>query len=126
MLEHIVKANEGVDAILNAYHITLNELKKYNSHITDFSNLIGGIKLMIPVVNQEISQILDSTEGFVMEYYPKISDEIIPLLNRRPIVEKEKEENEKRIDAINDYKNSSSRIAYPGITPPKVPYKGRI
>lgn len=130
MLEHVVKANESVDSILSGYHITLDELKRYNSHITDFSHLIGGVKLMIPIISQEVNQILDRTEGFVMDYYPKISEEIIPLLNNKKIDVFEKKEpvfEEKKANKIEEnLRVEKSRMAYPGIMPPKAPYKGRI
>lgn len=128
MIEHIVKQNERINDILNNYHLTFEDIKKNNSHITDFNNLIGGTKLMIPLMKEEVEQILDKTEVFVKKYYPKLTDDIIPstyldeketnnLVENKPIIKEEvKEVNEKK-------ENITRGIPYPGILPPKAPYR---
>lgn len=127
LIEHIVKYNERVEDILNSYHIELDELISHNSHITDFNRLISGSKLMIPIISREVEQILDKTEGFVMDYYPKISEEIIPTiedeskLNEATLAHEE----EKKNPIISNRNSIESKHAYPGILPPKRPYKGR-
>ena len=134
MLEHIVKQNEKITDILNNYHLTLEEVKKYNTHITDFNNLIGGTKLMIPLIKQEINQILDKTEVFVKNYYPKITEEIIPKLEENQMVEaSNRKDNLEPIDNDNvsflsEEKKEEVNITkkgkpYPGILPPKGPYR---
>lgn len=128
MIEHIVKQNENINDILMMYHVNFEELKHYNSHITDFKNLHSGIKLLIPLISEEVEQILEKTEGFVMDYYPKIDKDIIPLLNE----EKKEETLEKKenIEPIRKEKQeplaNENLVAYPGIIPPKRPYKGRL
>ena len=128
MIEHIVKQNERINDILNNYHLTFEDIKKYNSHITDFNNLIGGTKLMIPLIKQEVEQILDKTEVFVKKYYPKLIDDIIPSTyldeneandeaEDKPIIKEEvREEVQKK-------ENIARGIPYPGILPPKAPYR---
>ena len=123
MIEHIVKYNEKIDDIINMYHISLEELIEYNSHITDFKNLISGSKLLIPLINKEVEQILEKTECFVMEYYPKISEDIIPSMEEK-IIEK-KEEKVVINKENNEVRENINKRAYPGIIPPKNPYKGR-
>lgn len=128
MLEHIVKYNEKVDDIINIYHITIDELKYHNTHITDFNNLQSGVKLLIPLISQEVEQVLKKTEGFVMEYYPKITEDIIPSMSsieEEQVLEKGdnmpiKENIDKQV------LSSNLKSAYPGILPPNKPYKGRL
>lgn len=130
MIEHIVKNNEQVNDILNMYHISIEELMEHNSHITDFNHLISGTKLMIPLVSEEVEQILEKTEGFVMDYYPKITEDIIPSLDKKFETVKEKPLEKKdevslKNETIRNSPENNSRTPYPGIVPPKNPYKGR-
>ncbi|MDE5856056.1 MAG: LysM domain-containing protein [Anaeroplasmataceae bacterium] len=74
MLEHIVKNGETIHDILNMYHIELEELKGLNLHITDFYNLASGMKIKVPLIHNEIEQILENTESFVQKYYPKVNE----------------------------------------------------
>lgn len=138
MIEHIVKNNEDVSDILNMYHIDLSTLKEYNSHITDFKNLLSGTKLMIPLIHQEIEQILDKTEAFVMDYYPQITEDIIPSMQeekKEAIVGKREETMDEAPPVLQDSSKPKQeevraeekpirKIAYPGVLPPKKPYKG--
>lgn len=127
MIEHIVKQNEGINDILNMYHVNFEELKYYNSHITDFKNLHSGIKLLIPLISEEVEQILEKTEGFVMDYYPKISEEIIPTIEEKkePVLEKREAIEDLKVGNIKPLENEKL-TAYPGIIPPRRPYKGRL
>lgn len=130
LIEHIVKYNERVDDILNNYHIELDELVRHNTHITDFNRLLSGSKLMIPIISKEVEQVLDKTEGFVMDYYPKISDDIIPSMEEKKLEEintqEMKEDNIRKETIINNQERLRGKCAYPGILPPKRPYKGRF
>lgn len=74
MLEHIVKNGETIHDILNMYHLELKEIQGVNLHITDFYNIQTGMKIKIPLINNEIEQILDNTESFVQKYYPKVNE----------------------------------------------------
>lgn len=129
MIEHIVKQNERITDILNNYHLTFEDIKKHNTHITDFNNLIGGTKLLIPLMKQEVVQILDKTEVFVKKYYPKITEDIIPYT-----YETKEEVNENLLDSDSIVKESTNLrneqsnnvikgVPYPGILPPKAPYR---
>ncbi|MGM9969768.1 MAG: LysM peptidoglycan-binding domain-containing protein [Anaeroplasma sp.] len=133
MLVHIVKNNENIDDIINTYNVTLADLKKSNNHITDFNNLVGGTKLRIPMISEEIEQILETTESFISDYYSKISDEILNDFEQRNKVLSENTKKEIEVNNIETKEdisrktiiNSDNRIAYPGIVPPKKPYNGR-
>ena len=46
---HIVKESDSIESILVKYNMSLDELKEYN----DFTNLSLGMKLIIPIVNEE-------------------------------------------------------------------------
>lgn len=123
MIIHIVKNNETIDDIINAYHVSIDEIRINNSHVTDFRNLVGGIKLRIPIITEETEQILSKTEGFIASYYNMISDEIADL--EEILIEKKEEkiDNNDKILKRND--DNFIKKAYPGIIPPKMPYKGR-
>lgn len=107
MLEHIVKNGEKIDDIKQIYKVNIDEIKLANLHITDFKNIVPGTKIKIPLLNFEVEQILDKTESFVMNYYPKISKEIIEV----------KEDN-KEFEVPKNKEIPKGR-AYPGILPPK-------
>ncbi|MDE7100928.1 MAG: LysM peptidoglycan-binding domain-containing protein [Anaeroplasmataceae bacterium] len=118
MLEHIVKNGETIEEILNMYHIELNELKNSNLHLTDFSNLASGMKIRIPLITAEVEQILDNTESFVQRYYPKMVDfeeepKVEPVEEPKVLIEEKPKVEEPQL----------TRRAYPGILPPKNPYK---
>ena len=74
MIEHIVKNGETIHDILNMYHLELKEIQGVNLHITDLYNIQTGMKIKIPLINNEIEQILDNTESFVQKYYPKVNE----------------------------------------------------
>lgn len=117
MILHIVKNNERISGILEAYGLTFEEIYEYNRHITDFNNLICGTKLWIPLLSEEISDILDNSEGFVDNKISKLKDIEIT---------EEKSSNEAQEKNIIKPKNDE-RIklkAYPGILPPKSLYEG--
>lgn len=46
---HIVKESDSLESILTKYKMSLDELKEYN----EFNNLSLGMKLIIPVINEE-------------------------------------------------------------------------
>lgn len=72
MIIHIVRNNESVSDILDIYHLSFDDLKSNNLHITNFKKIIPGTKLKIPFLGEEIKQILESSESFVEDYYPVV------------------------------------------------------
>ena len=42
---HIVRVNEKIERIANLYNLTVDEIKKINTHIRDWNNLLPGTKL---------------------------------------------------------------------------------
>ena len=108
LLEHIVKNEEKLEDILALYKLTYDELVSYNLHITDFKNLFCGMKIKIPLISNEIEQILENTESFVKEYYPKVID----------VVEEQVEELPPKINIQEETKYRGK--PYPGIVPPKI------
>lgn len=111
MLEHIVKNGESIYDILNMYHLDIETLKGYNLHITDLYNLASGIKIKIPLISNEIEQILENTESFVQKYYPIVED----YTNN---FKEENKENIKSNETVNE-RPLTKGIPYPGIIPPK-------
>lgn len=95
MIIHIVKNNESVAHILELYRLSMEELKSYNSHITDFNNLICGMKIKIPLLSEEVEQVLQFSEGFITPYYDKIREvDVEQVRNDSDIeVSSKKEEN---------------------------------
>ncbi|MCI5583516.1 MAG: hypothetical protein MR357_07365 [Anaeroplasma sp.] len=127
MIDHIVKNNETADEILEMYHLSLDELIEFNPHITDFKNLKSGSILHIPMISREVEQILDKTESFIMDYYPKISEEVLNIKEIESIGSKViKDELEKEKNVVEERENiiQHKAIAYPGILPPKNGYNG--
>ncbi len=125
MLEHIVKNGESIHDILNMYHLELDEIKGVNLHITDFYNIQTGMKIKIPLINNEIEQILENTESFVQKYYPKVNE----LYEEKPMVHEIHEERPKVEERSSEMKQESIKEApiinspkgkpYPGILPPR-------
>lgn len=120
MLEHIVKNRETLEDILNMYHLGVEELKNANLHITDFNHLASGMKIKIPLLTEEVEQVLESTESFVKRYYPKM-EEIEKVVLEKPVEETPKVVEEKPMTPPPAVE--LNRRAYPGILPPKNPYK---
>ena len=104
MLEHIVKNEEKLEDILALYKISYEEIISYNLHITDFKNLICGMKIKVPLISNEVEQILENTESFVKDYYPEIIDIV--------------EEKENVLEEVKEVKQVRGK-PYPGIIPPK-------
>ena len=52
------------------YHLELKEIQGVNLHITDLYNIQTGMKIKIPLINNEIEQILDNTESFRTKILP--------------------------------------------------------
>lgn len=113
MILHIVKNNERISEILDMYGLTFKEIFEYNRHITDFNNLICGTKLWIPLLSEEISEILDNSEGFVDNKISNLKD----TLENKPFEEEKNVVKPKIEDRI-------KLKAYPGILPPKSLYEG--
>lgn len=144
MLEHIVKNGETIHDILNMYHIELKELIGVNLHITDFYNLASGMKIKIPLIHNEIEQILENTESFVQKYYPKVNAlyEEKPQIKERETTQVEEPQVQKReleetvetptsaLKEVTPPMEETPKIVeikpkgrpYPGILPPKNRY----
>lgn len=132
MLEHIIKNGETISEILAMYHLEYEELIHANLHITDFENLQTGVKIKIPLLNNEVEQILENTEGFVMDYYPEVEENIkqkftkpesvkpreqeVPVEESMIPTEKKEIPTRTRVEAP---KTVPRGRAYPGILPPK-------
>ena len=129
MIEHIVRMNERIENILDIYQISLEEMKNNNSHITDFNNLKCGMKLLIPYLSKNVEQILESTEGFVQKYYPKISEvleesnEVVKIDNVNTEIKDQSVKEERKLNVL---ANDNNLKRYIGTTPPTKPYKGNI
>lgn len=124
MLEHIVKNGESIYDILNMYHIELEELRATNLHITDFYNLASGMKIKVPLLHNEIEQILENTESFVQKYYPKVHDLYETEKEQTPIIEQRIEEVHPVVEEpVSPLPKTVKGRPYPGIVPPSYPYK---
>lgn len=69
---HIVGQKENIRKIAFLYDLEIDEIKKENRHIRDWSNLVPGIKLKIPVISESVNQTINEFEPFIEEYYPKL------------------------------------------------------
>ena len=77
MLEHIIKNGERIENIVDIYKVSIEELKLANMHISDLKNVVPGMKIKVPLISEEIEQILDKTESFVMNYYPLVTKGVL-------------------------------------------------
>ena len=75
MLNHIVRVNENVERISQIYNLSVEEIKKINTHIRDWNNLIPGTKIRLPEISEQINNEIDNVEPFIEEYYPRIKEE---------------------------------------------------
>ncbi len=82
MILHIIKENERLSDILDYYNVEYEDIKVNNLHITDFKNLRAGMRLKIPILSSNISQILDKTEPLVKDYYQELVDREIKDQNK--------------------------------------------
>ncbi|MCL2521839.1 MAG: hypothetical protein FWE36_03155 [Erysipelotrichales bacterium] len=89
MIIHVVKPNEKLGDILFNYKCERNELISINMHITNWEKLIAGTKLRIPMVTNEVVEILEETEPFVEDYYLHNIAQKIP---NEEVVNEEKEQ----------------------------------
>ena len=118
---------------MDIYHVSFDEIRDYNPHISSFNDLPFGMKLRIPVLSHEVNQVLDSSEILVESFYDSIEKKIEFEENNN-----KKEENNKKNFSKNDNENESnvpnfkennnvflSNRCYPGILPPKNKYCGR-
>lgn len=71
MFIHIVHQNENIHLIADRYRVSVNDIMAINRHITDFNHLTVGMKIKIPLLNDEVLDILEETEPFVEDYYQK-------------------------------------------------------
>lgn len=134
MLLHIVKNGEVVEQILQMYHLEFEELQHANLHISNLRNIQPGMKIKIPLLNEEVEQILEKTETFVQSYYPKIEQTISevpePIETKKTLNVVEKQENLEEVEQEKANVRTESPqdktqippqrgIPYPGILPPK-------
>lgn len=121
MINHIVKNGENIDDILKMYNVTLEEVRECNLHLSNLENIMSGAILRIPLINQEIEQILDNTESFVKKYYPKVEE--IVSENQKKEAENIQSIPTNEQTKIQPTSKELNRRAYPGIIPPNVPYR---
>ena len=114
MLEHIVKNGERIEQITELYGMKFDTIKSYNLHITDFNNLVCGMKIKIPLISEEIEQILENTESFVNGYYPKIID----IIDDNLLENKGENFVDNKPVEIKNERSELKGIPYPGIIPP--------
>ncbi|MCM1131370.1 MAG: LysM peptidoglycan-binding domain-containing protein [Roseburia sp.] len=127
MLEHIVKNGETIHDILNMYHIELKELTGVNLHITDFYNLASGMKIKIPLLHNEIEQILENTESFVQKYYPKVNEfyeEKTQIQEKESLKVEELKEEKRNLAEAKEAQESLSKETIPLIE--KIPKKVEV
>lgn len=132
-----------IDGILSLYHITIEEFKLYNTHLTNYRNLLPGTKLKIPFLSLENEQILKKTESFISDYYPvieELSETEMKNEVKEVFLEKEVESEVKEVEKIVEQSKSEIKpeikpevkpqvikvYPYPGIMPIYSRYSGHI
>lgn len=76
MIIHIVKDNQNLKTISNNYNVSKNDIISNNKHISDWQNLKLGMKIKIPLLNEEVNNELEESEPFIEDYYLKKEDVI--------------------------------------------------
>lgn len=109
MIIHIVRNNETVNEILDNYHLTINDLRTNNQHVTDFKNIQSGTKLKIPFLSEENKQILKTSEPFIQDYYPTVEK-----YGFEP-KEENKIEEVKKVEEVNKIEDVAPKPSTPGI-----------
>lgn len=117
MIIHIIRQGENVLKIIDHYGLTKSELVSENRHITDWQHLKPGTKIKIPVVNNNTIEILEETEPFIEEYYPKI-DEEAEVIKEQAIKEHQIYKEQEEVKPI-----FSEEIKPDSIDKPKIPKK---
>lgn len=96
---HIVRSGETLEQILFIYELTKDELFENNKHIRNWSKLIPGTKLKIPVITEAIDQDILEIEPFITEYYP--SKDILNEINTEDEIKEKSEPFEETYKVIN-------------------------
>lgn len=81
---HIVRTNERVSDIAQAYNLSTEEIISINNHIRSWDKLIPGTKLKLPAIPEQIRIELDDSEPFIEDYYPKIAVEELKATGVNP------------------------------------------
>ena len=92
---HIVRTNERVSDIAQAYNLSVDEIKDINNHIRSWRNL-SGTKLKLPAIPEQIRVELDDSEPFIEDYYPKIAVEELKAVGIANSSEETKEVSQKK------------------------------
>ena len=74
MIIHIVREGETIRKIIAHYEVSENDLLSENRHITDWYHLVPGMKIRIPLLNEETLEVLEETEPFIEDYYKEIDE----------------------------------------------------
>ena len=110
MIIHVVKPNEKLGDILFNYKCERNELISINMHITNWEKLIAGTKLKIPMITNEVVEVLEETEPFVEDYYlhnipqKTPNEEVVNEESEKDVEESEKSSEEEFSQDIHDPK----------------------
>lgn len=89
---HIVRTNERVTDIADAYSLSAEEIKSINHHIRSWEKLIPGTKLKLPAISEQIRIELDDNEPFIEDYYPKIAVDELKATGINPSISSTTEE----------------------------------
>lgn len=93
MKYHIVQINEHIQDISRKYNVSVEEIVKLNRHINNLDSIIPGMKIRLPVLNDEISDELKNNFLDIEKYYPKVED--FKEVNIEKKLEDKKEDEEK-------------------------------
>ena len=106
MNSHIVRVNEKLDKIARIYNLNIDEIKKINTHIRDWDNLIPGTKLRLPEISEILNNEIDNVEPFIEEYYPRINNVLYENKDEHININ-EIQKNDELIDETKDIKKKN-------------------
>lgn len=107
---HIVRTNERVSDIAQAYNLSVDEIKDINNHIRSWEKLIPGTKLKLPAIPEQIRVELDDSEPFIEDYYPKIAVEELKAVGIAKSSEETKEVSPKEEETPSVTKTVSPKL----------------
>ncbi len=123
MIVHIIKENQTLKMISESYNVSKNDIITNNKHISDWKNLKAGMKIYIPLLNENVISELEESEPFIEDYYKKkeevVNDEIYeePLDNQNDnndLKPEEKNQNKNdddiKLNSTNEYLKDEEKI----------------
>ncbi len=74
---HVIKSGDNLKKLSRTYNAVESEIIESNPHISDFENLQPGMKINIPVNNDNTKSEMGYIKPFIENYYKKSEKDIV-------------------------------------------------